>query len=286
VPALEALAAASGIVDLAAVVTQPDRPAGRGLQQRATPVMNAARALGLTAYAPPRLDEQFVGEMRLLGPHLLACASYGKILPSSLLSLEGMHSLNVHPSLLPEYRGASPIQAALRDGRNETGITIFWMTREMDAGDIAVQQRVDIAPDENYGRLHDRLAELGANLLVDAAQLLAEHRLPRIPQDHERATYTRPIQKDELRISADASAGAIINLVRSASPVPAAWMMYRGKRLKVLEARAEPSSAEHSDGEGPLVRAADGLVRLTRVIPEGKREMTGAEFARSLDKNK
>lgn len=282
-PALEALAAAHDIV---AVVTQPDRPAGRGLKPRASPVKDRARALGLTAFEPQRLDDRFIADVRALQPQLLACVSYGKILPPRLLAIEGMASLNVHPSLLPEYRGAAPIQAALRDGREETGVTIFWMAQEMDAGDIALQRRLAVAPDENYGELHDRLAALGSAMLVEAASLLADGRLPRIPQDHARATYTKPIRKDELRIRSDLPARAIVNLVRSASPSPGAWTMYGGKRLKVLDACAEPASAAISKGDAPLVEAADGFVLLLRVIPEGRREMSGAEFARSLARNR
>lgn len=247
--------------------------------------MERARGLGLTALAPARLDTGVVEQIAALAPHLLACASYGKILPRALLGIPGMTALNVHPSLLPEYRGATPIQSALRDGRDRTGVTIFWMVPEMDAGDIALQREMPIAPDDDYGRLHDRLARLGAELLLEAASMLARGELPREPQQHAKATFTKPIRKDDVRVTEDATAREIVNLVRSASPSPGAWMLYDGKRLKILAARAEPAQTAASN-DGPLIPSSDGFVRLLRVVPEGKREMSGAEFARSISARK
>jgi methionyl-tRNA formyltransferase len=282
VPTLEALAKEHDIV---AVVTQPDRPSGRGLVIHATPVMERGRALGLQVLAPLRLDAPFVQQIAALQAQLLATASYGKILPHSLLGIADMATLNVHPSLLPEYRGATPIQNALRDGRDRTGVTIFWMSPEMDAGDIALQRDVAIEPDDDYGRLHDRLANVGAEMSIEAVSLLERGKLPRIPQDHAKATFTRPIRKNDLRIPEGASSREIVNLVRSASPSPGAWMWYEHKRLKVLAARAEPPRASESK-DGPLIASSDGFVRLLRVVPEGRREMSGAEFARSISPRK
>jgi methionyl-tRNA formyltransferase len=278
VPSLEALASTH---EIRAVVTQPDRPAGRGLRERQSPVKARALALGLQVLEPERLDAGFVGSIARLEPALLACVSYGKILPDSLLGIAGAAALNVHPSMLPEYRGASPIQTALREGRTVTGVTVIWMSSKMDAGDIALQREIAIGTGEDYGALHDRLARVGAALLLESADLLARGSLPRARQDESRATYTRPIGKDDLRISGSSTAREIVDLVRSASPAPGAWLVYEGKRLKVLDARAEPAGASAMTPEGPGIEAADGCVRLLRVVPEGKRAMSGAEFARS-----
>jgi len=278
VPSLEALAAAHEIV---AVVTQPDRPAGRGLALTPSAVKRSALALGLTVLTPERLDAEFVASLAAMRPQLLACVSYGKILSSSLLTIPGMVALNVHPSLLPEYRGAAPIQAALRDGRTATGVTVIWMSTKMDAGDVALAQTTPIAPGEDYGALHDRLAVLGSAMLAEAAVLVASDALPRVPQDESLATYTTPLSKDDLRIDVAARATQIVDLVRSASPSPGAWTTYDGKRLKVLAARAEGLDAPDSSEDGPSIRASDGVVRLLRVVPEGKPPMTGAQFVRS-----
>ena len=278
VPSLDALAATRSV---RAVVTQPDRPAGRGLHDRQSPVKARAHELGLDVLAPERLDASFIAGIAALRPSLIACVSYGKILPDALLAIDGAPALNVHPSLLPEYRGASPIQAALREGRTITGVTIIWMSSKMDAGDIALQREIAIAAGEDYGALHDRLAAVGASLLTDAARLLGEDALTRTRQDESRATYTRPIDKDDLRIAPSSPGRAIVDLVRSASPAPGAWLVYEGKRLKVLEARAEAAGSPLSNADGPAIAAADGVVRFLRVIPEGKRAMSGAEFVRA-----
>jgi methionyl-tRNA formyltransferase len=279
IPALLALAAQHDIV---AVVTQPDRPAGRGLALRSTPVMLCAREAGLPVLAPARLDPEFVAKIAAERPRILACASYGRILPRALIEMPGSTALNVHPSLLPEYRGATPIQTALRDGRTRTGVTVFWMTDEMDAGDIALQEEVEIGPLDDYGALHGRLAEVGARLLLSCAAKLAAGTLARTPQDRSRATFTKPIEKKDLQIRTEDSAKRIVDLVRSASPSPGAWTIFGARRLKVLQARAELPDAPSLSADGPSIQASDGRVRLLRVVPEGKRAMSGDQFARSI----
>lgn len=286
VPSLRALSQTHEIV---AAYTQPDRPAGRGLRPTPTPVKLAALELGLPVRTPELLDAAAVADIAALRPRMLACAAYGELFPRALLDAPGMAALNVHPSLLPEYRGATPIQAALRDGRELTGVTVFWIAPKMDAGDIALVRTVPIAPKDNYGTLHDRLARVGAELIVEAANRLETGTLPRIPQRHEAATMTKPLTKEDLRLSYEGPAPAVVNAVRAAAPKPGAWTMFEGKRLKVLEARAEdgragaaPGSLLSLNGDGPLLACADGAVRLLWVVPEGRHPMTGAEFSRSL----
>jgi methionyl-tRNA formyltransferase len=286
VPSLEA---AADHHDIVAVYTQPDRPAGRGLRLTPTPVNVAAQQRGLPIFTPDKLDEVFCTGVAALHPEALVTASYGKILPAQLLAIPAMGALNIHPSLLPAYRGATPIQAALRDGQRETGVSIIWMSSRMDAGDIALAQRVAIAPDDDLQTLHDRLAGVAADLLVRALAELAAGTLRRTAQDESAATYTRPITKEETQLRFD-DARAAVNLVRSLSPRPGAWFELGGKRVKVLQARAEdgragdarPGSVLALDGDGPLIAFASGALRLLRVVPEGKPPMSGAEFARSL----
>ncbi len=294
IPSLRGLMAEQDVV---AVCTQPDRPAGRGLVLTATPVATVARQADIEVLSPWRWNAAEIAKVAERRPALLAVASYGKLLPQALLSIPGATALNVHPSMLPAYRGATPIQAALRDGCRQTGVTVFWMSAGMDDGDIALAQTVEIGAEENYGTLHDRLAVVGAELLAQAARQLAEGTLPRRPQRHESATYTKPLSKDDLRLKLDAEARKVVDQIRSLSPKPGAWMQFEGKRLKVLEAQA---LAAHSDGheggeihlrnaapgtligwmpEGPAIATDPGAIVLTSVVPEGKAVMSGVDFA-------
>lgn len=282
--------------DVVAVCSQPDKPAGRGLALTPTPVARVVREAGVLLLTPRRLDDAFVAEVASLRPAFLACASYGKILPAKLLAIEGLTALNVHPSLLPQYRGATPIQAALRDGAEQTGVTVFWMSAGMDDGDIALSRSVQIDSSDNYGSLHDKLARIGGDLLGEAAQRLSEGNLPRTPQRPDAATYTKPITKEDLRLRFDVPAQIVVNQIRSVSPKPGAWMMFEGKRLKVLEAKGvsriysrpengEPGDLLGWDALGPLVATLSDAVCLTEVIPEGKPVMSGAEFAKRTKRN-
>ena len=276
--------------DVVAVCSQPDKPAGRGLALTPTPVAVAARRAGREALTPARLDAAFIESIARLKPELIASASYGKILPPALLGLPGVAALNVHPSLLPLYRGATPIQSVLRDGRDKTGVTVFWMTARMDAGDIALARAMPIGTSDDYGVLHDRLAGLGAELLVEAAALLSEGHLPRTPQREEDATYCYSLKKEDLEIDFAAAPDSVVNQIRSLSPKPGAWMLFDGKRLKVLKAEIVASGGSHGasgspgsllaqEQAGPVVATQPGAIRLLEVIPEGKPRMTGAEFA-------
>ncbi len=283
--------------DVVAICSQPDRPAGRGLALTPTPVAKAAREAGAVLLTPRRLDDAFIAQIASLRPTLLACASYGKILPTNLLAIEGLTALNVHPSLLPEYRGATPIQAALRDGREQTGVTVFWMGAGTDDGDIALSRSVQIDSSDNYGSLYDKLAGIGGDLLGEAAQRLSEGNLPRTPQRTEAATYTKPISKDDLRLRLDVPARAVVNQIRSLSPKPGAWMMFEGKRLKVLEANVVSHIHSHQDENetpdaivgwdelGPVVATSSGAICLTKVVPESQPMMSGAEFAKRTKRN-
>jgi methionyl-tRNA formyltransferase len=286
VPILRAMAREH---DVALVVTQPDRPSGRGLATSPSPVRAQAVQLKLAVETPEKLDGEAVARVLALEAHVLACASYGKILPKALLGQESMTAFNVHPSALPKYRGATPIQAALLAGDATTAVTIMWMAPRMDAGDIALQVPVEIEPVENYGSLHDRLSEIGARTLLDALELLQRGELPRVAQQESAATYTRPIAKDDLELHFTETTHEVERRIRAYAPRPGAWMTYAGRRLKILA--VEPESGAPSAPMGtvtlatdgtPLVYTRDGAIRLITVVPEGKRSMSGLAFARGL----
>jgi methionyl-tRNA formyltransferase len=260
VPSLRVFAART---DVAGVVTQPDRPSGRGHRLHPTPVKAAALDLGLTVYEPTDL-RAFALEIAGASFDLFGLASYGRILPQALLDLPRMGALNVHPSLLPRYRGATPIQTALRNGDRETGVTIMAMDAGMDTGDIVLQERVPIGADDDYGSLHDRLAGVGAKMLGKAIAAAAAGALERAPQTGE-PSVTRPIRKTDLDVDWNAGARVIVDHIRAYSPLPAARGELHGENVKLLRAH---------------VGAHDEVI-VDELIAPNRGKMTGEAHARS-----
>lgn len=247
---------------LAGVVTQPDRPAGRGQRLRPTPVKSVALELGLPVHEPRSLREL---ALTLHGEEfdLFVLASYGRILPQALLELPRLGALNVHPSLLPKYRGATPIQTALLNGERETGVSIMLMDAGLDTGDVVLQERAAIEPGETYGELHDRLAMLGADLLGGAIDIALRGELPRERQTGE-ASLTRPLTKEDFAIDLSWSPERIVNAVRAFSPQPAARATVRGESVKILRAHVSPG----------------GLLEIDELIAPNRGRMSGEEYLR------
>ena len=241
-------------------MTQPDRPAGRGQRLTPTPVNSAALELGLRVYEPERL-KAFARELEERSFDLFALAAYGRILPSELLALPRLGALNVHPSLLPKYRGATPIQAALRNGDRETGVSVMLMDAGMDTGAIVLQRAIAIAAGETYGELHDRLAAAGAALLAEAIDLAAEGDLPRSPQRGE-PSVTRPTAKDDLLVDWSWPARRIVDHVRAYSPQPAARAVVDGEIVKLLRAHV----------------AGDGRVAIDQLVAPNRGPMSGEAY--------
>lgn len=247
---------------LAGVVTQPDRASGRGHKMQPTPVKAAAIELGVRVYEPVRL-RPLVDELAAASFDLFALASYGRILPQALLDLPRLGALNVHPSLLPKYRGATPIQTALRNGDSETGVSIMLMDAGMDTGDIVLQEPFPIAPEADYGVLHDELALLGGDLLGEAIDLASKGPLPHRAQSGE-ASLTKPIGKDDTMVSLDWPPERFINAVRAFSPAPGARLEIEGETIKVLRA--------HIDG---------GAIVLDEVVAPNRGRMSGESYLQS-----
>lgn len=272
------------------MVTQPDRPAGRGHKLTPTPVKTAALALGRPVHAPETLAP-FVADLAALAPDLLLVASYGRILPPAALEIAARGiAFNIHPSLLPLYRGATPLQAAIRDGRTETGVTIIAMDAGMDTGDILVQERTPLSATETYGELHDRLARRGAELALEAIDRLAAGTLTRtsqaslgVPPDEIARTLTRPLGKSDLQVDFTRPAQRIVDLVRSLAPAPLARGVVDGEAVKILAARvAAPDEREITSDDGFAVPAAGGeRVVLLRVVPPNRGPVTGAAYRRA-----
>jgi methionyl-tRNA formyltransferase len=292
VPALQACAAAT---ECRLVVTQPDRPAGRGQKLQPTPVKRAALELGIPTLEPLRLRDALAA-LSECAAQIFALASYGKIVPQAVLDLPALGALNVHPSLLPLYRGATPLQAQLRDGVTQGGVTVMLMDAGLDTGDIVAQRPSPIGPDETYGELHERLALAGAALLDDVLCLAARGPLPRTPQaalgiapEAIAATATRPLEKADWSVDWRWSAERVRNHVRSLAPQPGARAEVAGEAVKLLRVVPAPATTPNGEpgallgvaGSAVLVACGDGAVAVERLVPPNRGPMDGAAFARA-----
>jgi methionyl-tRNA formyltransferase len=283
-PSLEALRAAGH--DIGLVVSQPDRPAGRGKHTTSPPVATYARDHNLPLWQTPSLRGPEAEErLRTVGADAMALAAFAALVPRNILELAPI--LNVHPSLLPRWRGAAPIQAALLAGDAETGVSIMRLVQAMDAGPILLQGRVPILPEDDYLTLDPKLAELGAQMLVEALQSVPAERT----QDDALATYTRKIERDDARIDWARSADEIWRQVRAYRGWPQAFTLWDGKLLKLLRAwpiqrgveggleKTPPGTVLAQDGV-PAVQTGLGQLRLDELLLEGKRPQSGAEMLR------
>jgi methionyl-tRNA formyltransferase len=288
IPSVEAIYRSNN--DLVGVVTQPDRIKGRGQKQVMTPIKQWAVANNIPVYQPEKAaDEAFIQAIRLLDLDLVVTAAYGQILKQAFLDIPRYGCVNVHGSLLPKYRGASPMQQAILDDSSVTGITIMYMEKQMDAGDIVLQKEILIRADETCGELHDELSQLGGQCVEEILQIFKSTPVPNaIKQDENQATYCRKIDKNMGEIDWNTWSAKTIHLrVRALNPWPGAFTSYQNKRLKVhqtevMEQRATglPGSVEQADGKGLMIATVDQLIRLKIIQPEGKKIMTDSEFLR------
>lgn len=279
-PSLEALHGAG--FDIGLVVTQPDRPAGRGQKTTPPPVAAYAREYALPVWQTSSLrGPEAEARLREADADAMALAAFAALVPRNILNLTPGGILNVHPSVLPRWRGAAPIQAALLAGDRGTGVSIIQLVEALDAGPILLQELVPIAPEDDYLTLEPRLAAVGARLLIRG---LREHPSP-VAQNESEATYCKRIERDDARIDWTRSAETIWNAVRAYRGWPQAFTTFEGRQLKLLRvwpverATAEPGAVEISLGL-PLVATGDRWLRLDEVQLEGRRAITGAELVR------
>ncbi len=287
VPSLEALAASSHTV--VAVVTQPDRPGGRGMQLQESPIKRAAKRVGIEILQPEKVRRApFPAQLAALAPDVLAVVSFGQIIPQRLLDLPPFGGINVHASLLPRWRGAAPIHWALLAGDAETGVATMRMEASLDTGPVFLEHREPIRPDDTVIALEPRLAEAGARLLVTTLdRLTQEPDWEPTAQAADGMTYASMIDRATGFLDpASASAAALERAVRALSPRPGAWLVLAGKDIKVLGARggdalpdALPGTIATIGREGIGVATIDGTLWLTVVQPAGKPAMPAADYA-------
>jgi methionyl-tRNA formyltransferase len=283
VPTLEALPNSEH--ELVGVVTQPDKPVGREQRIEPTPIKEAVANTTIPILQPARIkDQSSIAEIRVLAADVIVVMAYGQILPRDMLELPRLACLNLHASLLPRWRGAAPIQAAIAAGDRETGITVMYMDEGLDTGDMLLQRKIGILPNDTGGSLHDRLAQVAPEALLESLRLLAAGNPPRIPQDNARATYAPKLKREHGLIDWSESAEAIERKIRAFNPWPGAFMQIDGQNLKifsgsVIDLNGQPGEILRSNKE-LVIAAGTRAVSLGEVQLEGKRRMNAAEFLR------
>ncbi len=287
-PTLQAIVDAGH--EVVAVVTQPDRPSGRGRGVHMSPVKELALSLGLPVFQPEKIrDPQAVEQIRSYEPlDAIVVAAFGQIIPQSVLDIPKYGSINVHASLLPKYRGAAPIHYAIMSGEQKTGVTTMLMNAGLDTGDILLMRETDIGPEETTGELETRLADLGAQLLVETLDKLERGEIQPQPQDHEKATVARSLKREQGQIDWNKSAEEIVNLIRAFAPRPGAYTFLNGTELKIYKASVNNQpTGKYQNGQvievardAIIVAAGQGSVRLIEVQPENRKRMNAGEFAR------
>ena len=277
--------------EIIAVVTQPDKKKGREQQLSCSPVKELALQHKLTIYQPVKVREQeFLDQMNALNPDAIIVAAFGQILPKALLDIPKYGCINVHASLLPKYRGAAPIQYAILDGESETGISIMYMDTGIDTGDVILQERLPIAPDETGGSLFDKMADLGSRLLLEALEQIEKGTAVRIKQDDDKATYVKMITKEMGRMDFTLPAIRLERMVRGLDPWPSAYTFLDGKTLKIWKAGVEEddeATASAKPGEiielrkdAIVVKTGEGKLVIKELQLEGKKRLSADAFLR------
>jgi len=270
------------------IITQPDKPSGRGKKLMPCPVKKAALDLNIPCYQPLKIkkDEIALEKIKEIQPDLNVVVAYGQIIPSSIIYLPRYHSLNVHFSLLPKYRGASPVQWALLNGEEKTGITIFELNEKMDEGDILTQKEIEILPEENAGELESRLAPIGADFLIETIARIGK--ISPHKQDHSRATYAHKLSKEDGKIDWTKNSLQIERQIRAFTPWPSAFAFLHGRRMiihkgKKIEDQSSPSLNPGEilgiEKQGIEVCCGERSVYLIQSLqPEGKKMMDAYAF--------
>ena len=280
--------------EIVALVTQPDKPVGRDQRIEASPIKKAAAQMKMPILQPARIkDRQAIEQIRALQPDVIVVIAYGQILPRAVLEIPKIACLNLHASLLPRWRGAAPIQAAIAAGDRETGITIMYMDEGLDTGDLLLQRKIDIAPNETGGSLHDRLGQIAPVALLESLRMLSSGNVPRVPQDNALATSAPKLTRENGRIDWLEPAEVIARKIRAFDPWPGAFTQITAKlneprNLKIFSAEivglsGAPGEILLADRNDFVIAAGTGALWLREVQLEGKRRMSAQEFVHGFD---
>ena len=277
--------------EILAVVTNPDRPKGRGMKMVASPVKEFAVSKDLKIYQPEKVRKniEFIEEIKALEPDVICVVAYGKILPKEILEIPKLGCINVHGSLLPKYRGAAPIQWAVINGEKVTGVTTMYMDVGMDTGDMILKEKTEIAPDETTGELWDRLAKIGADLLVKTLEQIENKTAPRIPQGEE-FSMAPMLDKEMSKIDWESkTAQEIKNLVRGLNPIMGTYAYLNGKKIKIWKVDVVKANSEDTKNgtvlksdskDGLYIKAKDGVIKVLEIQGENAKRMNVQDFLR------
>lgn len=272
--------------ELVGVITQPDKPKGRGYTLMPPPVKVCAQEHNIPVYQPATLkDEEFANLLKELDPQLIVVVAYGKILPKNVLGYPECGCINVHGSLLPKYRGAAPIQRAIIEGEKTTGITTMYMEEGLDTGDMIEMYEISIRPEDNFETMHDKLADLGAYALLSTVKVIESGNVKRYKQDDSLSTYAKKIEKEDCLVDFSKSADAVHNLIRGTSPFPLSFAFLNGKMIKFVSSFLTDKKSDKAPGtvvsleKGNIyVATGDGVIGIDHVLPEGKGRMNSRDF--------
>lgn len=270
------------------VVTQPDRPRGRGKKLLPSPVKELALQYNKNIYQPEKINSQSAINCILdTAVDLIVVVSYGQIIPEAIINYPRYGCINVHASLLPAYRGAAPIQRAIMNGEEKTGVTIMYMDKGLDTGDIILQMPINISPEIVHGDLENLLAKKGAELLIKTLELIERGSITRIKQDENHSSYAARLTRDEEMIDWNQSATQIHNKIRALSPLPGAYTLWQGKRLKLFltkviddEYTGKPGEIVAVGNKGIIIKTGKGSIEVLEIQKEGKNKISSLDFAR------
>lgn len=274
--------------EVVSVFTKIDKPNARGNKINYSPVKEYALANGLKIYQPQNFkEEEIIDEIRKIQPDLIVVVAYGKILPKEVIDIPKYGIINVHSSLLPKYRGAAPINAALINGDKKSGVSIMYVEEELDAGAVILQEETEITEEDTFLTLHDRLKNIGAVLLLKAIKLIENNKVEAKKQDEKLVSFVKPFKKEDCRVNWNKTSREIFNLVRGMNPVPTAFSSIEGKNLKIYsvipyEKKYENSKngevVEFLKGKGVVIKTADNSVIITSAKPENKKQLSGVDL--------
>lgn len=286
VPALEKLIKKYNVT---AVVTQPDKPKGRGKKIIFSPVKELALKNNIEVFQPEKVkDENFIKEMEKLNPDIIVVAAYGQILNEKILNLPKYGCINIHGSLLPKYRGAAPIQWSIINGEEKTGVTIMYMEKGLDTGDMILKKEIPINKEDTYGSVHDKMSLVGAEAVIEAIEMIEKGNVNAQKQDDTLSSYAVMISKDIGHIDWNKNSNEIINLIRGLNPAPIAYTFYEDEVLKIWEAEQICCELELKNGEiidvmpkkGILVKTNDSAILIKEIQQKGGKKMSCPDYLR------